>query len=63
MVIADGRLATIMRTTRVGPATTLLTDRLRPVQNNICTIFFPNDLNIPLQGAGRGGKGGPIDQK
>lgn len=34
MVIAEGCLATLVRTTSGGPATTLVIDKLRPVRNN-----------------------------
>ena len=33
MIIAEGRLAVIIRTTRASPAKTLATDILRPTQN------------------------------
>ena len=41
MVIAEGHLAIIIRTTMTGPATTLVIDRLRQAQYNGTLVFKP----------------------
>ena len=39
MVIGEGHLAILIRATRAGPATTFLSDRLRPAQNKFPFIW------------------------
>ena len=52
MVIAEGHLAIIIRTTRAGPATTLLTDRLRLARNKKMETLTSQDENGEVGGSG-----------